>query len=679
VGFLFSFFLALATAFESAKKRIMQVSAKAREKRKRFNAQLGVNDIKPESTEDSKKQGLQKKLGDLRVRMLATLTAVVTFFEMLPLFITVIIWAMVILCIVVLVIVILSMLAVVPQTINDKPIDAPRDDSTGSVTACTIGDLAWTDDDLKTRGLLLTPYEKNIYIMGILAKQTIEGYGVKELGAEAGVAKNLRVLMLLGKASIESSMTFYENKSSTDDIRVRNTVAGVNSSGYGFMGICGNNDQSLSKACYPAKTIDSYYPDAETAKKIKEAYTPSSKPVYPGQFAPWGVAMSGRHFMNNLNEVESTGWLPLIDKVAAEWGIVAKKEEFADLSALFLAQVRYHSGNVYNSNINEVESYINFYAALFSATSDKDSERSFSKWSISADPDLSYGESEIRRMIVGSKGMDGLANVSTPDDLDFSSGSTPILLNGVPITKPLWSVLWDKFKDKNGMKLAWSGVQHFSALSGGLGDRVLNYHYGLNSYLQANKVVNVLSTKMVGEAVCVDSTDKSILGEQIVKSSLKWIGMPYKEANPVISIRVPGNYINGVNIKGTFIGTLDCSSFTRVVFKAFGYALPRRAVEQYAYEGQDLVSETIDLSKMKPGDIIYFWGTSDATEPIFNSYKEPTQAPREVKEKNVSHVGIYFGGGKMIHASYSDNSIMVANLSLVYWTKYTAGVKRIKY
>jgi cell wall-associated NlpC family hydrolase len=671
------------TVFESAKKKITNARNKSKARRDNFNKRLNEGDKGTEQQDPENLDGVPKstksklatKVSNIKTKILFTLTTVVAFFEFLPVFLTVILWLLIILCLFVLIIVILSLLSV-PELVVDKPVDFVRDDSTDVVAACSYGGLAWTADELSTRGGLFSPYEKALYTMGIFAKQTIEGYGYKELGADSGVDKSLRVKMLLGKASIESSMTFYEDRTVADDIRERNTLKGINSSGYGFMGICGNNDPTLiapsgNQACYPAKTIALYYTDPAWVKIIQGAYTPSKTPSYQAQFAPWGVAMSGKHFMGNLEEVSSVGWMKKVDTIANEWGIVANKKEFVDMSALFLAQLRYHSGVRYDSDIKEVDGYINFFAALFTATSDTDSARSFSKWSTSPDPDLSYGESELRRMILGSGGKNSLDGVATPSELKFSSGSTPILLNGVVITKPVWSVLWDKHKDKQGMKLAWAVAQSVSSTGG---DRALNFHYGFNSMVQADKIIAVLNSKLLGGSSCGDSE----VGSKIAKAGVKYIGIPYKQVNDDFSIITPGKYENGVNIVGVFKGFLDCSLFTQTIFKEYGYDLLRRAIWQHDFEGQTLITTEFDTSKMKPGDLIYFWGTTDDLVTLVNSYADPRKAPIAVKAKNITHVGVYYGDGLMIHSGES-KGVVVTALTDSYWGKYFADVKRLNY
>jgi cell wall-associated NlpC family hydrolase len=680
VRHLFSFLLSVMTAIESGKKRIRESSKKAKDRRQflkdKMNGTKSSEGSKNKGTKGDKENANQS----LRVRIMGLVTTVVVFFETLPLFLSLLTWAMIILCVVVILIIIFMILAML-KSITQAPLpdfgDAAKDGT--PVAACTPGGLAFTPEELTARGSLLDPYEKNLYRMGMLARQSIEGYDGNELGKDFGTDKNLRILMIMGKAGVENGMQFYtdnarEHDENTSDITKNISTLGVNTSGYGFMGV--GKD----------KTLDGYYPSL--ADTIRAAYPAPSKPKYDMAFPPWGVAMSARHFMTNLAEVNKLGWVTKMDTIADEWGIVANKKDFIEKTSLFMAQIKYHSGDGYSDNLQEVDSYIHFFAALFAATSDDDAKRSWSNWSIPLDSKSTYDESIFRDMAMGNGGKNGFHRVSTPEQLEFAPNSTPIALNGQVITKPLWTVIWDKYKDKRGMKLAWALAQNLSARvgdDGRPGDRPLNFHYGLSSFLTGTRITSVLATKMIGASVCTDTPKDGAVGgvalPQVVKEAEKWIGIRYLLApNQPFSVIKPGSYVGGNNILGEFSGTMDCSSFTQEVFRANGVKLPRTAQDQYSDSGQTVVTETIetvdDVAKLLPGDIIYFWGTYGEAEKVYNSYANPRTAPTDVKGKSVSHVGIYYGNGLMIHAD-SKRGVRVTALATDYWKDIFVSVKRV--
>lgn len=95
----------------------------------------------------------------------------------------------------------------------------------------------------------------------------------------------------------------------------------------------------------------------------------------------------------------------------------------------------------------------------------------------------------------------------------------------------------------------------------------------------------------------------------------------------------------------------DCSGFVRHLYeKSFGRLLPRRADEQAK------VTETIDRAELKPGDLVFF-----------NTMK-----------RAFSHVGIYVGDGKFIHAPRAGKSIRVDDMRSAYWQKRFNGARRVQ-
>ena len=93
----------------------------------------------------------------------------------------------------------------------------------------------------------------------------------------------------------------------------------------------------------------------------------------------------------------------------------------------------------------------------------------------------------------------------------------------------------------------------------------------------------------------------------------------------------------GMSTKG-----FDCSGLVRLAYMSVGIKLPRNASAQYAAshdvpccqgEGACAGEPHWDLSALKPGDLLFFGSLRDDGSP------------------RITHVGIYIGGGKMVHAS----------------------------
>ncbi|MBL8310831.1 MAG: C40 family peptidase [Burkholderiales bacterium] len=95
---------------------------------------------------------------------------------------------------------------------------------------------------------------------------------------------------------------------------------------------------------------------------------------------------------------------------------------------------------------------------------------------------------------------------------------------------------------------------------------------------------------------------------------------------------------------------LDCSGLIRYVFQqATGIALPRTARDQAR------VGESVAMDKLQPGDLVFF----------------------NTRRFQFSHVGLYLGDNKFIHAPSRGGSVEVVSLDKQYWQKAFNGARRI--
>ena len=95
----------------------------------------------------------------------------------------------------------------------------------------------------------------------------------------------------------------------------------------------------------------------------------------------------------------------------------------------------------------------------------------------------------------------------------------------------------------------------------------------------------------------------------------------------------------------------DCSGFTRHIFEmSVGLVLPRRADEQ----AKDSSLLTIRQDELKPGDLVFF----------------------NTMRRTFSHVGIYVGEGKFIHAPRTGSAVRVEDMRDSYWAKRFTGARR---
>jgi cell wall-associated NlpC family hydrolase len=106
---------------------------------------------------------------------------------------------------------------------------------------------------------------------------------------------------------------------------------------------------------------------------------------------------------------------------------------------------------------------------------------------------------------------------------------------------------------------------------------------------------------------------KAPLADHIIRTSMQMLGRPYLWG-------------------GTSGKAMDCSGFTKTVFYLNGLELPRDASQQVRV-GLDVESDQ-SLKNLKRGDFLFFGSPSTPD-----------------KKERITHVAIYMGDGKIIHAS----------------------------
>lgn len=95
----------------------------------------------------------------------------------------------------------------------------------------------------------------------------------------------------------------------------------------------------------------------------------------------------------------------------------------------------------------------------------------------------------------------------------------------------------------------------------------------------------------------------------------------------------------------------DCSGFTRHVYDAsLGLLLPRSADDQ----AHAASLAQVDVAELQPGDLVFF----------------------NTLQRTYSHVGIYVGEGRFIHAPRSGSRVRVEDMRLAYWAQRYTGARR---
>lgn len=95
-------------------------------------------------------------------------------------------------------------------------------------------------------------------------------------------------------------------------------------------------------------------------------------------------------------------------------------------------------------------------------------------------------------------------------------------------------------------------------------------------------------------------------------------------------------------------GGFDCSGLVQFGFRQAGVAVPRST------EGQRRASSPVQTANLQRGDLLFF----------------------DQEGKKSSHVGIYLGDGKFVHAPSSGKKVRTDRLDAPYWKKHLSQIRR---
>lgn len=101
---------------------------------------------------------------------------------------------------------------------------------------------------------------------------------------------------------------------------------------------------------------------------------------------------------------------------------------------------------------------------------------------------------------------------------------------------------------------------------------------------------------------------------------------------------------------GTSRGGFDCSGFTRYVFAKYGVSLPHSSAAQAR------MGTPVSRDELRPGDLVFF----------------------QTNRRGISHVGIYIGNNRFVHAATHGRGVTVDSLSSAYYASRYRGARRVK-
>jgi murein DD-endopeptidase len=120
------------------------------------------------------------------------------------------------------------------------------------------------------------------------------------------------------------------------------------------------------------------------------------------------------------------------------------------------------------------------------------------------------------------------------------------------------------------------------------------------------------------------------VGNEIAMRAISLLGAPYKWG-------------------GSGPKSFDCSGLVRYIHDQLGIATPRTAAEQYS------AATPVSINRLAPGDLLFF----------------------RIKGSRISHVAIYTGEGRFIHAPQTGRPVELRTLDDEYYAPRLAGAGRL--
>lgn len=136
------------------------------------------------------------------------------------------------------------------------------------------------------------------------------------------------------------------------------------------------------------------------------------------------------------------------------------------------------------------------------------------------------------------------------------------------------------------------------------------------------------STQTTETTITTSSAPAPKNGGSVVETAKSYIG---------------SSYVYGASGPSSF----DCSGFTSYIYKQYGVSLNRTAAGQYSN------GTAVSKDELQPGDLVMFG------------------------KSGINHVGIYIGGGQMVHAANPSRGVTTDTINSGYYYNNYVGARRV--
>jgi cell wall-associated NlpC family hydrolase len=148
--------------------------------------------------------------------------------------------------------------------------------------------------------------------------------------------------------------------------------------------------------------------------------------------------------------------------------------------------------------------------------------------------------------------------------------------------------------------------------------------------LRPGLLLALLATLVLAGCASAPGMRQPGVGERIAGSALAQLGRPY--------------LFGGSTPQG-----FDCSGLVRFAYLGAGITVPRTTIDQFR------AARDVKLGKVQPGDLLFF----------------------RIDSREVSHVAIYAGDGRFVHAPQTGKAVEMRQLDDAWYRKRLVGAGRL--